>query len=154
MLGYWNRPEATAEMIRNGWLHSGDIAVMDEDGYFFIVDRMKDMILVSGFNVYPTEVEDVLFHHPKILKCAVIGVPDDQTGERVKAYVVLKPGETATAEEIIAWCRDPAQGLAGYRVPREIEFRDALPETMIGKVLRRVLQDEERTKAAATTPTP
>jgi long-chain acyl-CoA synthetase len=112
------------------------------------------MILVSGFNVYPTEVEDVLFHHPKILKGAVIGVPAAQTGERVKAYVVLKPGETATAEEIIAWCRDEAQGLAGYRVPKEIEFRDALPETMIGKVLRRVLQDEERTKAAAMTPTP
>jgi long-chain acyl-CoA synthetase len=154
MLGYWNRPEATAEMIRNGWLHSGDIALMDEDGYFFIVDRMKDMILVSGFNVYPTEVEDVLFHHPKILKCAVIGVPDDQSGERVKAFVVLKPGETATAEEIITWCRDPAQGLTGYRVPHEVEFRDALPETMIGKVLRRVLQEEERTKAAAAPSAP
>ena len=138
MLGYWNKPEATAEMIRNGWLHSGDIAVMDEDGYFFIVDRMKDMILVSGFNVYPTEVEDVLFHHPKILKCAVIGVPDDETGERVKAFIVLKPGESATAEEIVEWCRDPAQGLSRYRVPREIEFRESLPETMIGKVLRRV----------------
>ena len=149
MLGYWNKPEATAEMIRNGWLHSGDIAVMDEDGYFFIVDRMKDMILVNGFNVYPTEVEDVLFHHPKILKCAVIGVPDERSGERVKAFVVLKPGESATAEEIVAWCRDPAQGLTGYRVPREIEFRDSLPETMIGKVLRRVLQEEERAKAAA-----
>jgi long-chain acyl-CoA synthetase len=151
MLGYWNKPEATAEMIRNGWLHSGDIAVMDEDGYFFIVDRMKDMILVNAFNVYPTEVEDVLFHHPKILKCAVIGVPDEEHGEKVKAFVVLKPGETATAQEIIAWCRDPAQGLTGYRVPREIEFRDSLPETMIGKVLRRVLQEEERAKAAATT---
>ena len=115
MLGYWNRPEATAEMIRNGWLHSGDVAVMDEDGYFFIVDRMKDMIMVSGFNVYPTEVEDVLFHHPKVLKCAVIGVPDDQTGERVKAYIVLKPGETATAEEIIAWCRDRH---GAHRLPR------------------------------------
>jgi long-chain acyl-CoA synthetase len=94
-------------------------------------------------------VEDVLFRHPKILKCAVIGVPDDEHGERVKAFVVLKPGESASAEEIIAWCRDPAQGLTGYRVPREIEFRDSLPETMIGKVLRRVLLEEERAKAAA-----
>ncbi len=141
-------------MIRNGWLHSGDIAVMDEDGYFFIVDRMKDMILVNGFNVYPTEVEDVLFHHPKILKCAVIGVPDDEHGERVKAFIVLKPGETATAAEIVAWCRDPAQGLTGYRVPREFEFRDSLPETMIGKVLRRVLQEEERAKVAAAAAAP
>jgi long-chain acyl-CoA synthetase len=149
MLGYWNRPDETQLMIRNGWLHTGDIAIMDEAGYFYIVDRLKDMIMVSGFNVYPTEVEDVLYHHPKILKCAVVGVPDEKTGERVKAYIVLKPGETATAEEIMAWCRDPASGLTRYRVPHEIEFRDALPETLIGKVLRRVLQEEERQKAAA-----
>ena len=110
MLGYWNKPEATAEMIRNGWLHTGDIAVMDEDGFFRIVDRMKDMILVSGFNVYPTEVEEVLYHHPKVSKVCVVGIPDDRTGEAVKAYVVLKEGETATADEIIAWCRDPARG--------------------------------------------
>ena len=134
-------------MIRNGWLHTGDVAIMDEDGYFQIVDRIKDMILVSGFNVYPTEVEAVLFHHPKIFKCAVVGVPDDVTGERVKAFIVLKPGETATAEEITSWCRDPDQGLTGYRVPKEIEFRDELPETLIGKVLRRVLQEEERAEA-------
>jgi len=148
MLGYWNKPEATAEMIRNGWLHTGDIAIMDEDGYVKIVDRMKDMILVSGFNVYPTEVEQVLFHNPKILKCCVVGLPDDTTGERVKAYVVLKDGVSATAEEMDAWSRDPEQGLTGYRVPKEWEFRDALPETLIGKVLRRVLQEEERQKAA------
>jgi long-chain acyl-CoA synthetase len=146
MLGYWNRPDESGLVIRNGWLHTGDVAIMDEQGYFKIVDRIKDMVLVSGFNVYPTEVEAVLFHHPKILKCAVIGVPDDTTGERVKAFVVLKPGESATAEEIIAWCRDPDQGLTGYRVPKEVEFRDELPETLIGKVLRRVLQDEERKK--------
>jgi long-chain acyl-CoA synthetase len=148
MLGYWNRPEATAEMIRNGWLHTGDIALLDEEGYAFIVDRMKDMILVSGFNVYPTEVEDVLFHHPKISKVCVVGLPDDTTGERVKAYIVLKAGEEATAEELEAWCRDPAQGLTGYRVPKTWEFRDQLPETLIGKVLRRVLVEEERQKAA------
>jgi long-chain acyl-CoA synthetase len=149
MLGYWRRPEATAEMIRNGWLHTGDIAIMDEEGFFRIVDRIKDMIIVSGFNVYPTEVEAVIYRHPKVLKACVVGLPDDTTGERVKAYVVLKPGESATAEELDAWCRDPEQGLAGYRVPKEWEFRDQLPETLIGKVLRRVLQEEERAKAAS-----
>ncbi|MGZ8580702.1 MAG: long-chain-fatty-acid--CoA ligase [Actinomycetota bacterium] len=149
MLGYWNRPDESGLVIRNGWLHTGDVAIMDEQGYFKIVDRIKDMILVSGFNVYPTEVEAVLFHHPKILKCVVVGVPDDTTGERVKAFIVLKPGESATAEEITQWCRDPDQGLTGYRVPKEIEFRDELPETLIGKVLRRVLQDEERKKREA-----
>jgi acyl-CoA synthetase (AMP-forming)/AMP-acid ligase II len=145
---YWNKPEATAEMIRNGWLHTGDIATMDEDGFFRIVDRLKDIILVSGFNVYPTEVEGVLYRHPDVLKASVVGVPDDVTGERVKAFIVLKEGATATAAEIMQWCRDPAQGLTGYRVPREIEFRDSLPETLIGKVLRRVLLEEERQKRA------
>ena len=146
MLGYWRKPEATAEMIRNGWLHTGDIAIMDEDGFFTIVDRMKDMIIVSGFNVYPTEVEAVLYHHPKVSKVAVIGVPDDRTGEAVKAFVVLKEGEAATAEELEAWCGDGEQGLTGYRVPKRWEFRDSLPETLVGKVLRRVLQDEDRSK--------
>jgi long-chain acyl-CoA synthetase len=156
MLGYWNRPEETALAVRNGWFHTGDVAEMDEDGYFKIVDRLKDMILVSGFNVYPNEVEDVLYHHPKISKCAVVGVPDDRTGERVKAFVVLKEGETLPAEELIAWCKDPAQGLTGYRAPHEVEFRDSLPETMVGKVLRRALQDEERKKrqAASTATSP
>jgi long-chain acyl-CoA synthetase len=149
MMGYWGKPEATAEMIRNGWCHTGDIATMDEDGYVKIVDRMKDMILVSGFNVYPTEVEQVLYRHPAILRCCVVGLPDDTTGERVKAYVVLKEGSSATADELDGWSRDPEQGLTGYRVPREWEFRDALPETLIGKVLRRVLQEEERQKAAS-----
>jgi long-chain acyl-CoA synthetase len=147
MLGYWGKPEATAEMIRNEWLHTGDVAVMDEDGFFRIVDRIKDMIIVSGFNVYPTEVEAVLFRHPKISKCCVVGLPDETTGEAVKAYVTLKQGETATAAELEAWCRDPAQGLTGYRVPRLWEFRESLPETLVGKVLRRVLQEEERQKA-------
>jgi long-chain acyl-CoA synthetase len=149
MLGYWKRPEESALMIRNGWLHSGDVAVMDDQGYFKIVDRLKDMILVSGFNVYPNEVEDVLYQHPAISKCAVIGVPDDRTGERVKVFVVLKEGASLTEGELIAWCRDPEQGLTGYRVPHEVEFRDVLPETMVGKVLRRVLQDEERIKREA-----
>ena len=149
MLGYWNRPEETVLTIRNGWLHTGDIAVMDRDGYFRIVDRLKEMILVSGFNVYPTEVEDVLYHHPKIAKVSVAGVPDEQTGEAVKAYIVLKEGQHATADEIVGWARDPSNGLTGYRVPKQIEFRDSLPETLIGKVLRRVLQAEERAKREA-----
>ena len=150
MLGYWRRPDATAEMIRNGWLHTGDIAIMDQDGFFRVVDRMKDMIIVSGFNVYPTEVEAVLFQHPKVLKACVVGLPDDTTGERVKAYVVPKEGQSLTADELGAWCRDPALGLTGYRAPREFEIRESLPETLIGKVLRRVLQEEERQKAAAS----
>jgi long-chain acyl-CoA synthetase len=149
MLEYWNRPEETALSIRNGWLHTGDVAVMEEDGYFRIVDRLKEMIIVSGFNVYPNEVEDALYRHPKISKVAVIGVPDDKTGEAVKAFVVLKPGETATPEEIVAWARDPVNGLTAYRAPKQVEFRESLPETLIGKVLRRVLVEEERQKAAA-----
>jgi long-chain acyl-CoA synthetase len=148
MLGYWNKPEATRDMIRGDWLHTGDIAIMDEEGFFQIVDRMKDMIIVSGFNVYPTEVEDVLYRHPSVSKVCVVGLPDDVTGERVKAYVVAKDGASVTAQELEAWSRDPGQGLTGYRVPKEWEFRDQLPETLIGKVLRRVLQEEERQKAA------
>jgi long-chain acyl-CoA synthetase len=150
MLGYWNRPEETANSIRDGWLHTGDVATMDEDGYFRIVDRLKEMIIVSGFNVYPTEVEDVLYRHPKISKAAVIGVPDERTGEAVKAFVVLSEGETATSEEILSWARDPANGLTAYRAPKQVEFRESLPETLIGKVLRRVLTEEERQKAAAS----
>jgi long-chain acyl-CoA synthetase len=152
MLGYWNRPEETAIAIRNGWLHTGDVAVMDEDGYFRIVDRLKEMIIVSGFNVYPNEVEDALYRHPRISKVAVIGVPDDKTGEAVKAFIVLKPGETTTPEEIVAWARDPVNGLTAYRAPKHVEFRESLPETLIGKVLRRVLVEEERQKAAAKSP--
>jgi long-chain acyl-CoA synthetase len=152
MLGYWNRPEETALAIRNGWFHTGDVAIMEPDGFFRIVDRLKEMIIVSGFNVYPNEVEDALYHHPKVSKVAVIGVPDDSTGEAVKAFVVLKEGETATADEIVAWARDPANGLTAYRAPKQVEFRDALPETMVGKVLRRVLAEEERTRAEAGAP--
>lgn len=150
MMGYWNRPEETALTIRNGWLYTGDIAVVDEEGYFRIVDRKKEMILVSGFNVYPTEVEQVLFRHPKVMKVCVLGVPDETTGEAVKAFVVLRPGESATPEDIIEWSRDPANGLTGYRVPKRIEFRDSLPETLVGKVLRRVLLEEERHRAGSS----
>ncbi|MGZ8612793.1 MAG: AMP-binding enzyme, partial [Actinomycetota bacterium] len=127
-------------------------AVMDEDGIFRIVDRLKEMINVSGFNVYPNEVEEALYRHPKVSKVAVIGVPDDRTGEAVKAFVVLKEGQTATPDEIVAWVRDPANGLTAYRAPKQIEFRDGLPETMVGKVLRRLLVEEERQRRAASTP--
>ncbi len=142
MAGYWNQPTETAAMIRDGWLYTGDIVRMDEDGYFFLVDRKKEVVIVSGFNVYPTEVEEMLHNHPKVARVAVIGVPDEATGEAVKAFVVLRPGETATPQEIIEWCRNPEAGLTGYRVPKQIEFRDSLPETLVGKVLRRVLREE------------
>jgi long-chain acyl-CoA synthetase len=142
MKGYWNMPTETANALRGGWLHTGDIARMDPDGFFQIVDRKKDMILgTGGYNIYPREVEDVLYEHPKVLETAVAGVPvAKEKGERVKAYVVLRPGETATEEEIIEYCRE---NLAYYKVPKFVEFRDELPKTMVGKVLRRVLVEEE-----------
>ncbi len=143
MQGYWNRPEETAEVLRDGWLHTGDIAEMDEDGFFKIVDRKKDMIIVGGFNVYPRDVEEVLYQHPKILECAVAGIPSKRSGETVKAYIVLKQGQSATPEEIKAFCRER---LTAYKVPKQYEFRTELPKTMIGKVLRRVLVEEEKAK--------
>ena len=146
MKGYWRKPEETRLALRNGWLYTGDIASRDADGYIQIVDRKKDMIIVGGFNVYPREVEEVLFQHPKVLEAAVAGVPDPRSIERVKAYIVLKPGQAATAEEIIEFCRDR---LTGYKRPSIVEFRDSLPKTMVGKVLRRQLVAEDATKAAA-----
>lgn len=146
MKGYWNRPDETAKTLRDGWLYTGDIAKRDEEGYFYIVDRKKDMIITGGYNVYPREVEEILYSHPKILEAAVAGVPDPYRGEMVKAYVVLRPGAEATADEIIAYCREK---LARYKVPREVEFRKELPKTFIGKVLRRTLREEEAQKAQA-----
>ncbi|MHB8510742.1 MAG: long-chain-fatty-acid--CoA ligase [Actinomycetota bacterium] len=140
MQGYWNKPEETAEVLKDGWLHTGDIAEVDEEGYFKIVDRKKDMILVGGFNVYPRDIEEVLFTNPKILEATVAGIPDPKSGESVKAFIVLKPGATATAEEIIAFCRER---LTPYKVPHHVEFRSELPKTMVGKVLRRQLVAEE-----------
>jgi long-chain acyl-CoA synthetase len=152
MSGYWNMPEETANSLRVGpeggapWLHTGDMAVMDEDGYFRIVDRKKDMILgAGGLNVYPREIEDVLYEHPKVMEVAAAGIPVPQKGERVKVYVVLKPGETATEEEIIAFCKE---NLAPYKVPRFVEFRSELPKTAVGKILRRILIEEEQATAA------
>jgi long-chain acyl-CoA synthetase len=150
MKGYWGEMASEdALVLRDGWLHTGDIARMDEDGYFRIVDRKKDMILgASGLNIYPREIEDVLRLHPKVKACGVIGKSlSVEKGERVKAFVVLEEGETATEEEIIAYCRE---NLSRYKVPRYIEFRDELPLTMLGKVLRRVLLEEERKKSAAS----
>jgi long-chain acyl-CoA synthetase len=144
MRGYWNLAEETANTLREGWLHTGDIAVMDQDGYFKIVDRKKDMILgAGGFNIYPREIEDVLYEHPKVLEVAAAGVPVEGKGERVKVYVVLKKGQTATEEEIIAFCRE---NLAPYKVPKFVEFRDELPKTTVGKILRRALVEEEKKK--------
>ena len=136
-------PAETEIALREGWLYTGDIALMDDMGYFYIVDRKKDMIIASGFNIYPQEVEDVLYEHPKILEAAVGGIPDPKRGETVKAWVVLKEGETASAEEIRDFCRDK---LAKYKIPYYVEFRDALPKTMVGKVLRRQLAEEEAAK--------
>lgn len=152
MPGYWNKPEETANTLREGpspgsgerWLYTGDIAKMDEDGYFYIVDRKKDMIIAGGYNIYPRDIEEVLYEHPKILEAAVIGIPDPYRGETVKAFVVLKPGERATADDIIAFCKER---LAAYKVPKIVEFRDTLPRNLIGKLLRRMLREEEAAKA-------
>ena len=140
MAGYWNQPQETAQALRDGWLYTGDIATVDEDGYFYIVDRKKDVILTAGFNVYPREVEEMLYQHPKVLEAAVIGLPDKVRGEKVSAYLVLKPGETATPQEIRTFCRER---LAHYKEPRAVHFRDELPKSMAGKVLRRALREEE-----------
>jgi long-chain acyl-CoA synthetase len=146
MLGYWGRPEETANMIRDGWLHTGDVGKMDEDGFFYIVDRMKDMIAASGLKILPREVEEVLFMHPKVLDAVVAGVPDDYRGETVKAFIVLKDGVEASAVEIMEFCR---LHMASFKVPTLVEFRKELPKTLVGKVLRRVLVEEERAKIAA-----
>ncbi|MDI3297994.1 MAG: long-chain fatty acid--CoA ligase [Bacillota bacterium] len=145
MKGYWNRPEATAQVLdEEGWLYTGDLAVMEEDGYFRIVDRKKDVIIASGFNVYPREVEDVLHEHPAVQEAVVVGVPDPYRGETVKAFVKLRPGARATEEEIVAFCRER---LTPYKVPRHVEFRDELPKSTVGKLLRRVLAEEERRRS-------
>jgi long-chain acyl-CoA synthetase len=137
MKGYWNKPEETALVLRDGWLYTGDIAKKDADGYFYIVDRKKDLIIAGGYNIYPREVEEVLFECPKIKEAAVIGVPDSYRGETVKAFVILKDGVTSTAEEIVAFCRER---LASYKVPRQVVFRDSLPKSGVGKYLRRELR--------------
>jgi acyl-CoA synthetase (AMP-forming)/AMP-acid ligase II len=137
--GYWKLPEETAKSIRNGWLYTGDMAVMDDEGYVTIVDRKKDMILTGGENVYSTEVENMLYMHPAILECAVVGVPDEKWGEAVQGVVVLKPGQKVTAEEIIRFCKDH---IAHYKAPKSIDFIDALPRTGSGKIQKKGLRDQ------------
>lgn len=144
MKGYWQRQEATDEILdADGWLKTGDIGLIQEDGYLRIVDRKKDMILVSGFNVYPNELEDVLATLPGVLQCAAIGVPDEKSGEAIKVFVVVKPGESLTKEQVMEHMR---ANLTGYKVPKAVEFRDVLPTTNVGKILRRELRDEELKK--------
>lgn len=147
MQGYWNRPEETAETLKDGWLYTGDMGYMDEKGYFYIVDRKKDMIIAGGFNIYPREIEEVLFEHEAIQEAVVVGVPDEYRGETVKAYIVLKEGYQVTEKELDEYCR---KHLAAYKVPRKYEFRDELPKTMVGKVLRRALREEEIQKQKET----
>jgi long-chain acyl-CoA synthetase len=147
MKGYWKMPEETAAVLRDGWLYTGDIGKMDEDGYFYITDRRKDLIKYKGHSVYPRELEDVLYEHPAVKLCGVIGKQDPVAGEIPKAFVVLKEGTTATEKEIMDFVNEK---VASYKKIRELEFRTELPMTVVGKVLRRVLQEEEKEKAAKT----
>lgn len=139
MGSYWRMPEETQQALRDGWLYTGDIATRDEEGYFFIVDRKKDMIISGGYNIYPREIDEVLYEHPKVLDAVAVGIPDDYRGEIVKAFIVVKPGESLTEEEIVKFCRER---LAAYKVPRAVEFREFLPKSLVGKVFRRELRSE------------
>jgi long-chain acyl-CoA synthetase len=143
MQGYWNNPEETKNQLKDGWLNTGDIGQMDEEGYIYIVDRKKDMIIAGGFNVYPREVDEVLYQHPKVAEAVSVGVPDAYRGETVKAFIVLNPGMNATDKEIIDFCKTK---LAAYKVPKLVEFRSALPKSAVGKVLRKILREEEIAK--------
>jgi len=148
MVGYWNRPDAAVEMIRDGWVYTGDLARLDDDGYCYIVGRKKDMIVAGGYNVYPDEIDQVLFAHPAVAEAASIGVPDERRGETVKSFVVLAPGRSASADEIIAYCK---RELAAYKVPTEIEFIDDLPRSPVLKILRRELRDRELAHRSSAT---
>jgi long-chain acyl-CoA synthetase len=143
MQGYWKKPDETARVLRDGWLHTGDLVRMDQDGFCFVVGRKKDMILCSGYNVYPDEIDRVLMSHPAVLEAATIGLPDQRRGETVKSFVVVRPGHQLTIEQVVAHCRD---NLAPYKVPRAVEFRDALPRSAVLKILRRELRDQELEK--------
>ncbi|AMK12828.1 long-chain-fatty-acid--CoA ligase [Pseudodesulfovibrio indicus] len=146
MRGYYNRPDATADVLRNGWLYTGDIATMDEEGYFYIVDRKKDLIISGGYNIYPREIDEVLHSHPLIKEAVSVGIPHEARGEIVKAFVVPHEGATLSRSDVISFCREK---LANFKVPRQVEFRNDLPKTMVGKVLRRALREEEMAKAEA-----
>jgi acyl-CoA synthetase (AMP-forming)/AMP-acid ligase II len=134
MMGYWKNPEQTAQALRGGWLHTGDVGMIDEEGYIFLMDRKADMIITGGENVYPKETEDVLYTHPAVQECAVVSAPDEKWGERVQAVIVLKPGQSATEAELISYCKSK---LAGYKCPKGLEFWKDLPKTPVGKILRR-----------------
>ncbi len=148
MQGYYKRPADTADVLRNGWLYTGDIAMMDEDGYFSILDRRKDLIISAGYNIYPREIDEILHEHPKISEAVAVGIPSQTRGEVVKVFIVLEQGKTMDKAEVIAYCR---QKLANYKVPKKVEFREDLPKTMVGKVLRRALREEETAKLAKRT---
>jgi long-chain acyl-CoA synthetase len=141
--GYFQMAEETANAFRDGWLFTGDIGKMDEEGYFYIVDRKKDMVIAGGFNIYPREIDEVLFEHPKIAEACAVGIPDPYRGETIKAFVVLKAGEAMTAEEVIQHC---AAKLARYKIPKSVEFMSALPKSGVGKVLRKELRAMEMAK--------
>jgi long-chain acyl-CoA synthetase len=141
--GYYKKPEETAQAIRDGWFYTGDIGYMDDQGYLYIVDRKKDMIIASGFNVYPRDIDEVLYAHPKIKEACAVGIPDPYRGETIKAFIVPREGETLTAEEVIVFCREK---LAAYKVPKQVEFMEDLPKSTIGKVLRRKLREMEMEK--------
>jgi long-chain acyl-CoA synthetase len=145
MMGYYKRDDETAAVLKDGYMFTGDLGFFDDKGYLSVVDRKKDLVISSGFNVYPVEVDNVLFDHPKILEACTIGVPDSYRGESLKAFIVLKEGDELSSDEVIAFTRDK---LAAYKVPHEVEFIDELPKTPIGKVLRRELRDMELEKRA------
>jgi long-chain acyl-CoA synthetase len=147
MKGYWKMAEESADVLRHGWLYTGDVGKMDEDGYFYITDRKKDLIKYKGYSVYPREIEDVIYEHPAVKLCAVVGKPDPVASEIPKAFIVLKEGKTATPEEIKEFVNSK---VAPYKAIREVEFRTELPMTLVGKVLRRVLQEEEKKKIQQT----
>jgi long-chain acyl-CoA synthetase len=142
--GYYKRPDETAEAIKEGWFHTGDIGYIDDDGYLFIVDRKKDMIIAGGYNIYPRDIDEVLYGHPKIQEACAVGLPDPYRGETVKAFIIPKPGETLTEEEVIAFCKEK---LAAYKVPKMVEFMDELPKSTVGKVMRRKLREMEMERA-------
>jgi long-chain acyl-CoA synthetase len=150
MMGYWNRPDATAETIIDGRLHTGDVGRLDADGYVFITDRLKEMIIASGFKIYPRNVEEAIYAHPSVKECAVIGVGDPYRGQTVKAVIALKTGEKLTVEELGRFLKDK---LSAIEMPKIVEFRDELPKTAVGKIQKKVLIEEERAKAAPQTET-
>lgn len=143
MREYWYMPEETAKALKGGWLHTGDIATMDDEGYFYIVDRLKDMVISGGLNVYPREIDEVLYTHPKVEEACAIGIPHELRGEAIKVFITLRKGQTATVEEIIDFCKPK---LATYKLPIAVEFRDELPKSTVGKVLRKELRAQELKK--------